>query len=200
MADRRRPVARAEALATRLFESIVPAMELMTVELGLRRGLYSGLRRLGDATAAELALECGASHRYVREWLEQQATAGIVDVAAEGGAASRRYALSPAHAEVLLDPESPFAMAGVSAFLSGMAETSDAVVADFGSGEGVAYADFGAWGRHAISSLNRPAFTITLGDWLAQLPDIDDRLRTRAAVVIDAGCGTGWSTIALARR
>ncbi len=194
------PVARAEALATRLFESIVPAMELMTVELGLRRGLYSGLRRLGDATAAELALECGASHRYVREWLEQQATAGIVDVAAEGDAASRRYALSPAHAEVLLDPESPFAMAGVSAFLSGMAETSDAVVADFGSGEGVTYADFGASVRHAISSLNRPAFTITLGDWLAQLPDIDDRLRTRAAVVIDAGCGTGWSTIALARR
>jgi len=192
--------ARAEALAMRLFESIVPAMELMTVELGFRRGLYAGLEKLGDANVAELALECGASPRYVREWLEQQATAGIVGVAVDGDAATRRYALPPAHAEVLLDAESPFAMAGVSAFLGGMAETFDAVVTDFGRGEGVTYADFGASVRHAISSLNRPGFTLALGEWVAQLPDIDERLRTRSSVVIDAGCGTGWSTIALARR
>lgn len=194
------PAVRAEALAARLFESIVPAMELMTVELGFRRGLYAGLQNLGDANVAELALECAASPRYVREWLEQQATAGIVDVALDGDAATRRYALSSAHAEVLLDAESPFAMAGVSAFLSGMAETFDAVVTDFGRGDGVTYADFGASVRHAISSLNRPVFTQALGDWIAQLPDIDERLRTRASVVIDAGCGTGWSAIALAQR
>ena len=192
--------ARAEALAARLFESIVPAMELMTVELGFRRGLYTGLQKLGDANVAELASECDASRRYLREWLEQQATAGLVDVAIDGDAETRRYTLSPPQAEVLLDAESPFAMAGVSSFLTGMAETFDAVVADFGRGNGVAYADFGASVRHAISSLNRPAFTLALGAWLEQMPDLDERLRTRASVVVDVGCGTGWSTIALARR
>lgn len=190
----------AATLAGRLFESLVPAIELLTVELGTRRGLYAGLERLGDATYTELAVECDAAPRYVREWLEQQATAGFVSVAAAGDASARRYRLSEAHAAVLLDTESPYSMAGAATFLIGLAETFEAVVADFGRGEGVTYGDYGAPVRHAISSLNRPVFTHQLEDWLPALPDVDERLRRAASVIVDAGCGTGWSTIALARR
>lgn len=190
----------AAALSQRLFESLVPAMELLTVELGLRRGLYAGLQRLGSADSAELALECGIAGRYAQEWLEQQATAGIVDVLLDGDASARRYGLSPAHADVLLSSESPYAMAGAAHFLVGMSHTFDSVVADFAHGAGVAYPEFGTAVRHAISSLNRPAFAHALGDWLEAMPDIDDRLHASPSVVIDAGCGTGWSTLALARR
>lgn len=190
---------RAGVLADRVFTSLVPALELLSIELGTRRGLYRALERLGTANVAEFALECGIVERYAREWLEQQAAAGIVDVAAAGDAATRRYALPAAHADVLLDGESPFAMAGAASFLVGIAQAFEGVVADFGAGRGVPYPEYGAAARHAISSLNRPAFVHALEEWLRALPDVDERLRSAPGVILDAGCGTGWSTLALAR-
>jgi SAM-dependent methyltransferase len=191
--------ARAEAFSARLFEALVPAMELLCVELGVRRGLYAALERIGSATVSDLARETGIVERYAREWLEQQAAAGILEVAEEGDARSRRYALPAAHAEVLLDSESPYAMAGVGSFLVGMTDVFDAVVDDFAKGEGVAYHRYGAAVRDAISSLNRPGFSLAMEEWMQSAADLDERLRTRPSVIVDAGCGTGWSTLALAR-
>ncbi|NYE20227.1 class I SAM-dependent methyltransferase [Microbacterium immunditiarum] len=190
---------RAEAFSARLFEALVPAMELLCVELGMRGGLYAALQTLGSATVADLARETGIVERYAREWLEQQTAAGILEVAEDGDAETRRYTLPAAHADVLLDSENPYSMAGAGSFLVGMANVFDAVVADFEKGEGVAYSDYGAAVRDAISSLNRPAFSLALGEWMQAVPDLDERLRTRPSVIVDAGCGTGWSTLALAR-
>jgi hypothetical protein len=58
-------------------------------------------------TVSELARRTGTHDRCVREWLEQQGSVGILDVAEEeAGSGARRSRLSPAHAEVLADPES----------------------------------------------------------------------------------------------
>jgi hypothetical protein len=83
-----------EALADRLFGSCLGAIETATVYLGDRLGLYRALDEGGPSTAGELADACLLHERYVREWLEQQAAAGLLDVDdvdAEPGA--RRFSL-----------------------------------------------------------------------------------------------------------
>jgi SAM-dependent methyltransferase len=97
----------------------------------------------------------------------------------------------------LLDPVNPLAMAGAPAFLHGIAVAVNALLDDLPRGAGVSYAEYGRPLRYAISALNRPGFVHSMGDWMTALPDIHERL-VHGGVIVDAGCGTGWSTIALA--
>jgi 2-polyprenyl-3-methyl-5-hydroxy-6-metoxy-1,4-benzoquinol methylase len=191
-----------DALAERLFGAALGAYELMTVHLGDRLGYYRALAERGQLASAELAEATGTDERYAREWLEQQAVAGILevdDVAAD--AAERRYGLPAGHAEVLVERESlahltPMARYGVS-----FAQALPAIEDAFRSGGGVAWEDFGALGREAQGDVNRPLFTNLLGsEWLPAIPDVHERLRADPpARVADVACGAGWSSIAIAR-
>lgn len=184
------------ALTMRLLESVGPALELLTIELGRRHGLYAAIDRLGTVTAGDLAAETGAGERQVHEWLEQQTIAGIL-VATAGP--TRRYHLPSAYRAVLLDPTSPVHGAGLAEMFAGIAETFDEVAATFPGTGAVRFADFGPAVRHGLETIYRPGYTHALSMWMEQLPDVTARLE-RGGVILDAGCGTGWSTVALARR
>ena len=69
--------------------------DLLSVQLGIELGLYAALRDDGPATPPELAARAGIDARYAREWLEQQAVTGILDVDDVGGRrpTMRRYSL-----------------------------------------------------------------------------------------------------------
>jgi ubiquinone/menaquinone biosynthesis C-methylase UbiE len=191
--------ARAELLALRLLSQLGGAVELLTVELGRRLGLYQVLAALGPTTAAELAEHGAIAPRYAVEWLDQQAAAGIVDVEPEPDAVGeRRFVLPPGHQAVLLDPGSPAYLVGAAPLLYGVASSVGAVADAFATGRGVEYGDFGDALRLGIAELNRPGYTLSVRDWVEQLPDIATRL-DRGGVVLDAGCGEGWSSIGLAR-
>lgn len=69
-----------EEFAGSIFTATLAAMELANVELGLRLGLYDALVTHGGQTSAGLAKATGTIERYVREWLEQQAVAGVLVV------------------------------------------------------------------------------------------------------------------------
>ena len=85
---------------------MVGALELFTVYLGERLGLYRALDRDGPATSPELAKRTGTAERYVREWLEHQAVSGLLEVDdSAAGPLVRRYRLPPAHVPVLADPD-----------------------------------------------------------------------------------------------
>src|SRR5205823_2249878 len=85
---------RRDELVGRLFGASIQAMELGAVYLGDRLGLYQVLKEAGPANSVELAERTGTHERYAREWLEQQAVAGIVDVDDTGAeAGARRYSL-----------------------------------------------------------------------------------------------------------
>ena len=60
-------VDRTEALRERLFGNAVGALELYTVYLGERLGLYRALAENGAATSSQLAVRTGTTERYVRE-------------------------------------------------------------------------------------------------------------------------------------
>lgn len=190
---------RGGALAERLFGNLLGGYELLTVDVGRRLGLYTALREAGPATAAELAGRGGIAERYAREWLEQQAAAGVLDVAEEtGDAVTRRFALPPEHATVLLDEEHAGYSMPTAEWMTGMALAVPAVVDAYRSAEGVPYADYGAEVREGIAAFNRPMFVADMDAWLATLPDVVERLRAGGRV-LDLGCGLGWSSVAIAR-
>src|SRR5918993_4885054 len=73
------------ALVDRLMQATTGALEVFTVYLGYQLGFYDALKARGPLTAADLARETRTDERYVREWLEQQAVAGILTAGFGGG-------------------------------------------------------------------------------------------------------------------
>jgi 2-polyprenyl-3-methyl-5-hydroxy-6-metoxy-1,4-benzoquinol methylase len=177
-------------------------MEVAAVHIGDRLGLYRALARAPWVTSHQLATSTGTHERYVREWLEQQAVSGFLEVDdPDRPAGARRYALPPGHADVLVDPDSlanmlPFAQFGI-----GVTRVVPALLEAFRTGGGVSWAAFGADLREAQAAQNRPAFLQLLGkEWLPTIPDLDARLRADPpARIADVACGAGWSGIGIAR-
>src|SRR5258708_33440182 len=95
----------AAALAERLFQDVVGALELFTVYLGERLGLYRALDAPGPAPSLELAGRTGTTERYVRAWLEHHAASGLLEVDDPAADPSdRRYRLPRAPVPRLSDP------------------------------------------------------------------------------------------------
>jgi SAM-dependent methyltransferase len=187
----------ADALAERLFGATLGALELFSVYVGAELGLYEGLVQHGPLTHGELAQRAGIAPRYAREWLEQQAVAGLLGV--EDLDAEPRYALSAEHARVLIAPDDAAHVAPFAHMIAGIGQVLPRVVEAYRTGGGVPYHAYGRDFRHGQGHINRPAFTGELpSEWLAAMPDVVARLRAGGARVADVGCGQGWSTIALA--
>ena len=191
---------RRDELAGRLMGAALGSLDLQAVYLGDRLGLYRALADGGPATPAELAERAGIHPRYAREWLEQQAVGGILDVddvAADPEA--RRFSLPEGHAAVLLEPDSPWLVAPIARFVVGTASTMPAVLDAYRTGKGVDWADYGPDVVEAQEGLNRPQFANFVGDWISALQDIAAELRDGQGRVADVACGTGWSSISIAR-
>jgi 2-polyprenyl-3-methyl-5-hydroxy-6-metoxy-1,4-benzoquinol methylase len=189
-----------DALVERLFEAVLGFNDLHAVYLGDRLGLYAALAE-GAATPGEVASAAGCDERYVREWLEHQAVGGILevdDVSAEAG--ERRYRIPEGHDEVLLDRDSVNYMSAFARMMVGMVQPLPQVLEAFRTGEGVPYSDYPADFVEGQGDMNRTQFVNLLAsEWLPTMPDVDERLRSGSARVADVACGTGWSSIAIAR-
>ena len=193
---------RAEAFAGRVFNATIETMDLTTIYLGDRLGYYRALVDMGGATPAELAERAGTHERYTREWLEQQAVTGILDVVDTGDPATWRYTLPAGHDVALTDRDSLAYVAPLAKQFLGMTTVMPALIAAYRTGGGVPYADYGADVRDGIAEANRAMFiNLLASEWLPALPDIHARLQDteRPARVADIGCGSGWSTIAIAQ-
>src|SRR5215210_3178892 len=126
---------KAETFVGRLFEGALGTVDLLTLYIGDRLGLYRALNDGGPATPSELASRCSINQRYAREWLEQQAVAGTLTVDdASAPEDARRYALPEGHALALTDPESPFSMAPLARAFVGCALALPKVLDAFRTG------------------------------------------------------------------
>ena len=188
------------SLDTRLFEAAIASLELHSVHLGRRLGLYDALRDAGEATVDELATRAAIAPRYAREWLEQQAVAGFITVDdPDADAAIRRFRLNDEQQAVFVEPDHPAHISPVADMIAGIGHALDDVADAYRRGTGVVYKDYGPHLRHGQGGINRPAYTSALADWL-DATQIGQRLRNTGPGVriADVGCGQGWSTIALA--
>ena len=188
-------------LTERLFTAAVGALDVAAVYLGDRLGLYRALADGGAATATELGERARVDARYAREWLEQQAVTGILEVDGTDADGERRYSLPERHRAALVDPESLDGIAPLMRMIAAAVGRLPELVEAYRSGAGIGWERYGADMREGQAAFNRPAFTHLLGgEWLPSIPDIDARLRaTPPATLVDGGCGEGWSTIALAK-
>jgi 2-polyprenyl-3-methyl-5-hydroxy-6-metoxy-1,4-benzoquinol methylase len=190
---------RTAALAGRLFQDAVGALELYTVYLGERLGLYRALADHGPATSSELAGRTGTAERYVREWLEHHAASGLLEVDdPRADPLARRYRLPPEHVPVLVDTDDLRYQAYMGVELVRAGRPLPQLVEAFRTGDAPPPLPWEPEGR---AEFNRALFLNLLGkQWLPQIPEIDRRLRAEPpARVADIGCGTGWSSISMAK-
>jgi hypothetical protein len=169
-------VDRTDALGERLFNNAVGALELYTIYLGERLGLYRALAEGGAATSSQLAVRTGTSERYVREWLEHHAASELLvvdDPRAEPLA--RRYWLPPEHIPVLANRDDVRyeACTGVDIVRAG--RWLPQLVEAFRVGNAPPPLPWEPEGR---AEPNRARFINLLGtEWLPAIVDLDMRLR-----------------------
>ena len=187
------------AYAERLFETGLAALEAVTISLGRELGLYEHLAAGDGATSLGLADDAGIHPRYAREWLEQQAAAGLIVLQANANDPDQRcYGLSPAAQECLLRPESLASVGPLLDLLPSIGRVFPTLVDAFRTGDGIPYADYAI--HDAQGDFNRPAFlNLLASDWLPAVPGVADRLAAGPARVAEIGCGEGWAAIAIAR-
>jgi precorrin-6B methylase 2 len=190
------------ALAGRIFEAGVGAMELVCVHLGKELGLYTALVERGPLTSGDLAKHSGIHPRYAREWVEQQTIAGFVTVADPSAAPEdRSYTLPVETAAVLVDQTSPAYLAPFGGFVVSLGTAYPKVAQAYRTGGGVTFGEYGDVLREAQEALNRPAYQHFLAGWIETgLPAVHQRLSSaRLTRIADIGCGCGWSSINLAK-
>jgi 2-polyprenyl-3-methyl-5-hydroxy-6-metoxy-1,4-benzoquinol methylase len=196
------PEQRRDALVERIFGSSIGFMEILSIYVGDRLGFYRALAGDSGATVSQLADATGTHGRYAREWLEQQAVAGILEVeSADAEPEERRYLLPKGHDEVLLERDSLYYAAPLAQQMVGITRPLAAVLEAFRTGGGVPYPEYGEDMREGIAYANRAMFVNLMGtEWLPAVPDVHERLQVDPpARVADIGCGTGWSSISIAR-
>src|SRR5262245_47098972 len=184
----------AKESAACLLQSTVGFVDAVATHLGDRLGWYRAPAAGGPATAAELVARAGGSPRYAQEWLEQQATTGVLTVEPDG-----RFRLPEGPAEVLTDAESLSYLAPLARMLAASATQLPALLDAYRHDGGVSWADFGVDMRESQADMNRPWFLYRLAPVLASVPELDAVLRRPGGLVADVGCGAGWSSIAIAK-
>jgi 2-polyprenyl-3-methyl-5-hydroxy-6-metoxy-1,4-benzoquinol methylase len=188
-----------DAFAQRLFGSALGYFDVLSTYLGLRLRLYDALTHGGAMTSSELGDRAGIAERYAREWLEQQATRGVLR--ADARVHPPRFSLPAGHAEVLLDRDSLAYAGGTVDQLMSLRLVVDRLVEAFRTGDGLPYEAYGSENEEGQGYSNRPLLLTTLpNEWLPALRDVNGRLASDPpAHVVDIGCGAGWSSIAIAK-
>lgn len=194
--------AKTGALVERLFEAALGAIDVGSVYLGDRLGLYEALTEDGSSTYAELASGAGIHERYAREWLEQQAVTGILEVDDPTNPESdRRYSLPSAHAEAVVNLDSMSSISPLARTFVAAVQALPKVMQSFRTGGGVPWSAYGPDMIESQGDFNRPWMRELLATkYLPSVADVHHRLQSDPpARVADIACGVGWASIAIAR-
>ncbi len=183
-----------QEIAENVFSLLSGAVMSGMVYLGDRMGLYRALEDAGPLTSQELADKTGLHERWIREWIQGQASAKLVEYRGQG-----RFELSPEAALVLANEDSPaFAAGGFCALPQQMA-VLEKLPDSFKTGLGLPYDAFGPEGARGVERLIAPWFRAHLVPRaLPQLDGVVPKLEAGAKAA-DVGCGSGVALIEMAK-
>ena len=160
-----------------------------------RAGLFAKLAGQGALGLPAIASLTALDERYLREVLSALAAGGLVRY----DAAAETFELPEEAAACLSDERSPYFLGGWTQLLPALYRAIPGVAQAMRDGGGVPYEVYGADASLGIDRSNSPGLRVLLTrKWLPALPDIVKRLEAGARVA-DVGCGSGTSTLTLAR-
>ena len=192
----------AEAFIGSILDAAEGAFKIFSIYLGHKLGYYNTLAGNDALTSSELSELTRTHERYAREWLEQQAVAGVLRVDdKDAGAHDRRYSLPAGHAEVLTEADSLNYLAPLPQLIAGVTRPLHQLPDLYRSGGGLKFGAYGPDCRQAQAAMNRATFLKSLGrEWVRAMPDVHEKMSKAGhrARVADFGCGCGWSSIGLA--
>jgi SAM-dependent methyltransferase len=184
-----------QAFMERFMEMTTSAALLAVCEVAGRAGLLRALAGRGPRTLGAIRAESGLQERYLREALSALAAGGILHYEPAG----ETFELSAEAAACLADEESPYFLGGWSQFLPALYRAIPGVARAMREGGGVSYTEFGSEAVEAIDRANSPGMRVLLTrKWLPTLPEVVRRLE-QGGRVADIGCGSGTSTLTLAK-
>ena len=189
---------RINSLSERIVKETNAAFSCLNLYLGHKLNLFKAISEAagGSVTPSELAKITGCSERYLREWLESMAVGKYLEYDSKTG----RFILPAEHAVVFLEQDNLSYTIPFVCYVPSFASIIDKLIEAFRSGGGV---PFEAYGRDIVEAIgvgNRPMFVNWYVEkWMPAIPDIERRLRQQGGLVADIGCGTGWSSIAIAQ-
>lgn len=164
------------------------------IYLGHHLGLYRALDGAGPTTSAELARKTGLHERWVREWLQGQAAAQLIEYKGDG-----RFELSSVAALVLANEKSPAFAAGAFAALPQQTALLEPLRTAFQTGIGLPYDALGPEGARGVAGMLAPWFRTMLVPFaLPRLDGVVAKLEAGAKVA-DIGCGTGVALLEMAK-
>jgi 2-polyprenyl-3-methyl-5-hydroxy-6-metoxy-1,4-benzoquinol methylase len=168
------------------------------IVLGLRLGLYEALAAARDRTSEQLAASTGLHERWVREWLRQEACAGIIDYAPQADG-NGRFSISPESAALLADRDGPRWMGGTFYSLPLLLGNLGRLEESFRTGVGLTWDDRGAEASHATEQGFRTWHQHQLVPVaLPKLDGVIEKLQA-GAMAADVGCGAGIAVVAMAQ-
>ncbi len=184
-----------DAFVTRAIGDLTVGYTGVMVALGSRLGLYKAMAGAGPLSAKEVAKRAGCAERYVREWLNAQAAGGYVGY----HAVSETYELSPEHAMVLVDEDSPVFVPHAWNVVAAMWADEPKALDAFRTGHGIAWGDHDARLACGVAAFYRNGYRASLvSEWLPALDGVVAQLEA-GITVADVGCGHGHSTLLMAQ-
>jgi 2-polyprenyl-3-methyl-5-hydroxy-6-metoxy-1,4-benzoquinol methylase len=186
--------ARLEEFMGQMVGYMTGATTCFAIWQGYEIGLYGALAQNGASSAEQLAADAGCNPRLVREWLDGQAAAGLIQYDAEAD----RYAISPEGAMALADENSPAFTARAMNALGSMFMDMQKVKAAFTGDGGLSWGDHHPCLFKGTEWFFRAGYRAYLpGEWIPALDGVEEKLAAGARVA-DIGCGHGASVIVMA--
>lgn len=165
------------------------------IQLGERLGVYEHMSTTNALTSEQVAEAVGCNARLIREWLDGQVAAGLIEL--DTGADT--YNLTEEAAMVLADTTSPVFLAkGMQSFASMMLDMDKIEAAYRGDG-GLAWGDHHPCLFDGVEWFFRTGYRTHLAaEWIPAMDGVAAQLESGAAV-LDVGCGHGASLVVLAQ-
>jgi len=164
------------------------------VVIGEKLGLYKALAD-GPLSSSELAKKTGTDERYLREWLASQAAGGYITY----DETTHRFSLTPEQAFTLATEDSPAYLPGAFELALGSLAAVPRIADSFRTGAGMGWHEHDDGVFHGCEKFFRPGYTANLvSSWIPALEGVQAKLE-QGARVADVGCGTGASTLLMAK-